>query len=63
MRGGTFHHSHPGSHPHECRTVTAQQEEDDEWGVVEKPVEQLYTGNRQAAELMCVWMDTRACVC
>lgn len=36
--------------------MTAQQEDDDEWGVVEQPVEQLYTGNRQAAELMCVCM-------
>lgn len=42
--------------PTNHRTVTAEQEEDDDWGVVQKPVEQLYMGNRQAAELMCVWM-------
>lgn len=49
----------PPQPPHTLyRTVTAEQEEDDDWGVVQKPVEQLYTGNRQAAELMSV----NACV-
>ncbi len=28
-----------------------------QWGVAPKPVEQLYTGNRKAAELMCVSRD------
>lgn len=31
---------------------TAEEEEDDEWGVTAKPTEQLYMGDRKAAELM-----------
>lgn len=33
---------------------TAEEEEDDEWGVTAKPTEQLYMGDRKAAELMYV---------
>ncbi|EKU21108.1 hypothetical protein NGA_0082000 [Nannochloropsis gaditana CCMP526] len=38
---------------------TAEEEEDDEWGVVPKPTEQLYLGNRKARELMAVFHDVR----
>eukprot|EP00624_Nannochloropsis_granulata_P005517 evm.model.NODE_39448_length_22869_cov_24.273470.4 len=31
---------------------TVEEEEDDEWGVTAKPTEQLYMGDRKAAELI-----------